>query len=142
MALPSKQSEARNFTLQFMYQCEMEKVYFFSETKFKNFTNHLKVRKDLEPFMETLSRGVLDHLDELDKAITEASKNWSLERIAIIDKIILRIAIFELLKTETPPKVVLNEAIELAKNYSTENSSKFINGLLDSLAKKIRDQNP
>ena len=139
MALPSKQSEARSYALQFLYQCEIEKVYFFSDTKFKNFTNHLKVRKDVETFLKTLISGVLDHLDDLDKEITDASKNWSIERIAIIDKIILRLAIFELQKTGTPSKVVLNEAIELAKNFSTENSGKFINGLLDSLARKIRE---
>jgi N utilization substance protein B len=142
MGLPSKQSEARNCALQFLYQCEIEKVYFFSETKFKNFTNHHKVRKDIGTFLELLIRGVLDRLDELDAEITDASKNWSLERIAIIDKIILRLAIYELQHSETPTKVVLNEAIELAKNFSTENSGKFINGLLDSLARKIRDQKP
>lgn len=142
MGQPSKQTEARSCALQFLYQCEIEKVYFFSETKFKNFINHLKVRKDLEPFLETLIRGVMDHLDELDREITDSSKNWSLERIAIIDKIILRLAIFELRNTDAPTKVVLNEAIELAKNFSTENSGKFINGLLDSLARKIREQKP
>lgn len=142
MALPSKQSEARSCALQFLYQCEMEKVYFFSETKFKNFTNHRQIRKELEPFVVLLARGVLDQLNELDQEITDSSKNWSLERIAILDKIILRLAIFELQRTETPTKVVLNEAIELAKSFSTENSGKFINGLLDSLARKIREQNP
>ena len=142
MALPSKQSEARSCGIQFLYQCEMEKVYFFSETKFKNFTNHLKSRKEVEPFLELLVKGVLDQLDELDQEISEVSKNWSLERIAILDKIVLRLAIFELQKTETPTKVILNEAIELAKVYGTENSGKFINGILDSLARKIREQNP
>ncbi len=139
MPSTSKQTDARNFALQFLYQCEMEKVYFFSQTKFGNFANHLKISKQIEPFLEILIRGVLDHLDDLDKEITEASKNWSIERMAILDKIILRLAIFELQNTETPTKVILNEAIELAKNYSTEHSGKFINGLLDSLARKIRE---
>jgi N utilization substance protein B len=113
----------------------MEKLYFFSEIKFKNFTKHHKVSNEIEPFLDLLCRGVLEYLDDFDKKIVEASKNWSLERIAILDKIILRLAIFELEKTETPVKVVLNEAIELAKRYSTGNSGKFINGLLDSLIK-------
>ena len=133
-----KQSKARDFSLKFLYQCEVEKVYFFPETKFKNFVNHLKVRSDVEPFLTSLVKGVLDTLEELDKEIVQTSTNWSLERIAILDKIILRLAIYELLKTDTPTKVVLNEAIELAKHYGTEHSSKFINGILDSVAKKLR----
>ncbi len=135
-----KQSQARDLGLKFLYQCEIDKVFFFSETKFKNFANHQQVRKEIEPFLTTLVKGVLDHLDDLDHAITSSSANWTLERIAMIDKIILRLAIFELQNTETPTKVVLNEAIELAKNYSTEHSSKFINGILDPLARKIRDK--
>ncbi len=140
--MQSKQSQARDFGLKFLYQCEIDKVFFFSEIKLKNFANHLKVGKDIEPFLMKLTKGVLDHIEDLDREITDASTNWSLERIAIIDKIVLRLAIFELQNTDTPTKVVLNEAIELAKNYSTENSSKFINGLLDSLARKFRDPQP
>ena len=142
MALPSKQSQARSCALQFLYQCEMEQVYFFSEAKFNNFINHQNIRKELTGFAETLVRGVLEDLGDLDAEIMASSKNWSLDRIAIIDKIILRLAIFELRTMDTPTKVVLNEAIELAKNFSTEHSSKFINGLLDNLAKNYQKQNP
>lgn len=134
-----KQSKARDHALKFLYQCEIEKIYFYSETKLTNFINHVKVQKEIEPFLISLVRGVLDHGDEIDKVITSASSNWSLERIAIIDKIILRLAIFEFLKTETPIKVIINEAIELAKNYGGENSSKFINGVLDTVAKTARN---
>lgn len=135
MSSAPKQTGARTFSLQFLYQCEMEKVYFFSDTKFKNFLSHNKVSKNLEPLIEVLCKGVLENADHYDGKITQASKNWSLERIAVIDKIILRLAFFELEKNETPVKVILNEAIELAKNFSTENSSKFINGLLDAYIK-------
>jgi N utilization substance protein B len=85
-------------------------------------------------FVNFLVNGVSEKLDSLDKKITESAPEWPLEQISLIDKTILRIAIYELLESKTvPPKVVMNEAIELSKQFGGENSSKFINGVLGTV---------
>lgn len=93
------------------------------------------VEKDVD--MEYLKRtveGTGAEMDELDRLITEAAPEWPLDQISVIDKSILRLAAFELLRTEEiPPKVAINEAVELAKTFGGENSSKFINGVLGTL---------
>ncbi len=79
-------------------------------------------------------QGVLDHCREIDGLIERYSENWSLERITSIDRTILRIAIFELLyREDIPPKVTLNEAVDLGKRFGSENSGGFVNGILDRI---------
>lgn len=81
-------------------------------------------------------QGVAGHLHEIDDAIKKNATNWPIDKIAIIDRNILRIGVYELLfadKDEVPPKVAINEAVELAKNYGGPNASRFINGVLGSL---------
>lgn len=93
-----------------------------------------------EPFMRKLTEGILKKYPDLDKIITKAAPDWPLEKIATIDRNILRIGLFELLfgdKLEVPPKVAINEAIELAKTYGGENSGKFINGVLGAVYKEL-----
>ena len=80
-----------------------------------------------------------EYKDEFDKMIIKRLKNWELRRIAVIDKVILRLALAEILYFEDiPPEVSINEAIELAKKYSTEKSSKFINGILDAIYRETK----
>ncbi|MCD6533569.1 MAG: transcription antitermination factor NusB [Deltaproteobacteria bacterium] len=87
-------------------------------------------------FTEQLVNGVLDNWEEIDHQIEEHSHNWKLNRMSSIDRNILRIAIFELLFCdEIPPKVSINEAIEIAKTYGDKNSPAFINGILDQIEK-------
>ncbi|MEA3333970.1 MAG: transcription antitermination factor NusB [Pseudomonadota bacterium] len=87
-------------------------------------------------FTEQLINGVLDNLEEIDHQIEKRSHNWKLNRMSSIDRNILRIAIFELLSCdEIPPKVSINEAIEIAKTYGDKNSPAFINGILDQIEK-------
>jgi len=84
--------------------------------------------------MERLVLGVLEHGQEIDQLITKYSENWRLDRINIIDRAILRMATFELFYCEDiPPKVTLNEAIELGKRFGSEESGSFINGILDRI---------
>lgn len=86
-------------------------------------------------FAEQLVRGVAEHKDALDQLIAECSTNWKLPRMAVVDRNILRMAAFELRHVDdVPPKVTLNEAIEIAKRYGTADSSAFINGILDRVA--------
>ena len=88
-------------------------------------------------FIKDLLDGSVEHVAELDKMIAEAAPEWPIEQISVIDKTILRIALYELLyRVDVPPKVSINEAVELGKTYGGENSSKFINGVLGTLYRK------
>lgn len=83
-----------------------------------------------------------DHKAEIDNDIIKHLKNWDFNRLAVIDRVIMRMAIIELLYfKDIPPEVSINEAIELAKKYSTEKSDKFINGLLDAVFRKLKQEN-
>lgn len=87
-------------------------------------------------FAESLVYGTIGHLADLDKLIEQHSRNWRLERIAVIDRLVLRMAAFELLHDpETPAPVVMNEAIELARTFSGDESVPFVNGVLDAIRK-------
>ena len=86
-------------------------------------------------FAAKLVEGAVENLDELDSKITTAAPEWPRDQISKIDICILRLAGYELFNTETPPKVVIDEAVELAKEYGGDTSSKFVNGVLGTLAK-------
>jgi len=102
--------------------------------------------KEFGPGLEELSftwqlvTGVVEHLEEIDKIIEKAAPEWPLSQISIVDRNVLRIGLYELLyedKTAVPPKVAINEAIELAKSFGGESSGKFINGVLGTVYKEI-----
>jgi len=88
-------------------------------------------------FANKLFEGASKDADELDALIVQHAQNWRLERIAIIDRAVLRLAIYELRIAETPPKVVLNEAVDLAKKFSSEDAGAFVNGILDAVNKAL-----
>lgn len=88
-------------------------------------------------FANKLFEGAAKDADELDALIVQHAKNWRLERMAIIDRAVLRLAIFELRAGETPPNVILNEAVELAKKFSSEDAGAFVNGILDAVRKAL-----
>jgi N utilization substance protein B len=91
-------------------------------------------------FANELISKVIMHSDELDKKIKERVANWEMNRIALIDKILLRIGICELMYfPDIPPKVSINESIEIAKEYSTARSGKFINGILDAILSELKE---
>ncbi len=93
---------------------------------------------ELRAFASTLARDAVERLEEVDALIAETAAHWRPERMAVLDRLILRIAACELLRDpETPRAVVINEALELARTFSTEESVKFINGMLDAIRKKI-----
>jgi N utilization substance protein B len=86
----------------------------------------------------TLVAGTIQRVTEIDELIARHLKNWRIERVAVIDRLVMRLAIFEMLtEADTPPKVVINEALELARTFTTEESVKFINGMLDAIRKKL-----
>ncbi|MBC7658757.1 MAG: transcription antitermination factor NusB [Chitinophagaceae bacterium] len=127
---------SREWALQFLYQAEIEKLFFFSEIHFERFVHDRGVERRQVAYLRGLVEGVFEQLTELNEAIDECSEHWNLSRMPVIDRCILRLSTVELKKKDTPPKVIINEAIELAKKYSTENSGAFVNGILDKLSKK------
>src|SRR6188474_432446 len=85
-------------------------------------------------FADPLIRGTLEHRDEADELITQHAKNWDLHRMAAVDRNILRLAIYEMLhRDDIPPVVSINEAVDIAKKFSTNDSGKFVNGILDRI---------
>lgn len=89
-------------------------------------------------FAQELVSGVVNHIDELDKIIIETAPEWPIEQITLIDRNVLRLGIYELqFAKETPPKVAINEAVEMGKRFGGESSGKFVNGVLGTLYKKL-----
>ncbi len=140
-SIPRRKS--REFVLQVLYQLDITKKDAQETlTQFQDYFSGNKERvgttRSRDDFMERLVLGVLEHCKEIDRLIEKYSENWRLDRINIIDRAILRMAIFELLYCEEiPPKVTLNEAIELGKRFGSEDSGSFINGVLDRIQNEV-----
>lgn len=98
----------------------------------KNITSNSKICE----FATSIIDGIIPNLETIDENIGAHSTNWSIDKIANLDKCLLRIATYEMLFTDTPPAIVMNEAIEIAKKFCAESSSKFINGILNAIAKE------
>jgi N utilization substance protein B len=92
-------------------------------------------------FVVKLVRGAMDNREALDERIGDAAKNWRIERMAMIDRLVLRLALQELMAhRESPPRVVISEAIELARAYSGEDAAKFVNGVLDGAFRRLKEE--
>jgi transcription antitermination protein NusB len=105
---------------------------------------HLQLRPPLperDALTLALVRGTAGDLANIDPLIADAATNWRLERLAVLDRLVLRIATHELLlaKPDVPPAVVINEAIELARAFSGEEAARFVNGVLDAIRKRLQD---
>ena len=132
---------AREAALQVLYQWEIGKVdvgraieTFFSE----QWADPVPPSDEFQRFCGTLARETVGRLEVIDQLIAETAERWRPERMAVIDRLILRLAIGELLSApDTPHAVVINEAIELARTFSTEDAVKFVNGMLDAVRKKL-----
>ena len=97
----------------------------------------LSVPPDERKLAGLLVRTVIDHGKELDGELADVTTNWRLERLGVIDRCVLRLAAAELQRGETPPRVVIQEAVRLAERYGTVKSAKFVNGVLDALARRM-----
>lgn len=91
-------------------------------------------------FLKELVEGVLNNIDDIDKEISKYLENWTIDRLGLTDQAIIRISVYELLYTNTPNLVCINEAIELSKKYSDEKVSKMINGVLDKIYHEVEDK--
>ena len=95
-----------------------------------------RISPEIREFAEHLVRGVYEHLEDIDAVLRKTSKNWSLDRMARLDLSLMRLAGFELMyMPSTPSRVVINEAVEIAKRYGTKDTSAFLNGVLDKVAR-------
>lgn len=96
---------------------------------------------ETQKFALRLIEGTFEHWDEIDSSIQSVAQNWNISRMAVVDRNVLRLATYELLHCkDIPPKVAINEAIELGKRYSTSNSGEFINGILDKIMNRTRPE--
>ncbi len=130
-----KRTRARELSLQFLYQLDLRGPEFLDEAR--DFLAEEEPDKGARDFALHLVRGTAEHQDEIDGVIRDVAQNWDIERMAVIDRNVLRMATYEILyRKDIPPKVSINEAIELGKRFSTQNSGGFINGVLD----KIKDR--
>jgi transcription antitermination protein NusB len=92
-------------------------------------------------FVIALVKGAMQDRDALDERIGDAAKNWRVERMAVLDRLVMRLAVQELMShRESPPRVVISEAIELARAYSGEEAAKFVNGVLDGVYRKLKEE--
>ena len=121
--------------MQMLFQWDMSRQ---DPTKLEaKFWRSAKAADNTRAFANKLFEGAAKQADELDALIVQHARNWRLERMAIIDRAVLRLAIYELRIAETPPKVVLNEAVGLAKKFSSEDAGAFVNGILDAVNKSL-----
>ncbi len=148
----STKREAREFCLQFLYHFQLpafqeQKKNFDSTEIFQRvleFKQTLNIELDTESqaFVATVVKGILKHHAELEEILVKYLKNWKLSRISKIEHTILILSIYELkYQPEVPGKVVINEAIELGKKYSSKESGGFINGILDNVYKQELNRN-
>lgn len=130
--------KARESALKMLFAWEMSKNP--PEQVSESFWRHFEPQQEGRDFAEQIFTGTVAHLEELDRAIQQASTHWKLSRMAAVDRNLLRLAAYELFYLEEVPKrVTLNEAIEIAKRFGTEDSWAFINGVLDKLAQSVED---
>ncbi|MFQ6079993.1 MAG: transcription antitermination factor NusB [Thermodesulfobacteriota bacterium] len=130
---------AREIALQVLYQKELNCIKV--EEGLNLFRNNFEVLKGAMDFSERLVKGVEQHREDLDRVIEHYSSNWKVDRMAHVDRTILRIATYELLYCDDiPPRVAINEAIDIGKKYGSEDSGAFINGILDKVKSEERRQ--
>ena len=130
----SSRRKSRIFAMQILYQSHLVKAPI--NTIIEDFLKTQETETTLHPFSEKLVKGTTENLESIDAEIDASSKNWKMHRLPVVDLIILRIATYEILyENEIDAATSINEAIEISKSYSTQDSPKFINGVLDNIRK-------
>ncbi|MFA5007602.1 MAG: transcription antitermination factor NusB [Candidatus Omnitrophota bacterium] len=127
-------SKAREIALHILYQIEIANTDY--QSAYQNYLKNYPQKQEVIDFALTLIEGVSKNIQNLDSLIKKYVKNWEIDRMAVIDRNILRLACFEIINLpEIPPKVSINEAIELAKRFGDIDSPRFVNGILDKIYK-------
>ncbi len=123
--------------MQFLYELDLRGETDW-EPRFRDFSSRHPTDEEVRAFTEEVVRGTLLHKPKIDDLLRQYTEHWSLDRMAVVDRNILRQGVFELLwEPDVPPKVAINEALEVAKKFSTQESSRFINGVLDRIRKEL-----
>ncbi|SRR6056297_1285314 len=133
---------ARSIVMQSLYEWDFSEKKREIDDVVKRNIEHFGPGLEDDAYIWKTINGVLEKIDELDKIIDKAAPEWPIKQMAIVDRNILRIGLYELLfadKEEVPPKVAINEAIELAKNFSGESSGKFVNGVLGTIYQEMKE---
>ena len=130
-----KRTKAREFALQVLYQTDItHDSYDVSLNNFWQAHSEENIEEEIKKFTDELVKGVTENLEVIDARIAQYAANWQLKRMAVVDRNILRMGCFELMfRDDIPFKVSINEAVELAKKYSSLEASKFVNGILDKI---------
>lgn len=130
---------AREKALQALYEVEVGGSGL--QEAFENSIFDRELEGDSRRFAQTLLTGTWEQRESSDVLIAKYARDWKLERLAVVDRIILRLAVFEMRDEEnTPHEVIINEAVELAKLYSSDKATSFINAILDSINKELKEQ--
>ena len=134
--MSSLRRKARELVLQSLYQSELN-----GKPVSENFLmlrEHFEINKKALPYATELIDGLVEHYNSIDLQISQSTENWRVERMSLIDRNIIRIGAYELCyRPDIPAEVVINEALEVAKRYSTDEATPFINGILDGIVKHI-----
>lgn len=127
--------KARESTLQILFQLEFNDLQ--SEKTIQHYWQKRKASEEVKEYSQWLVNGILTHKEEIDSVIQSVSEHWRIARMAVVDRNILRMAVYELLfEEDIAPAIIINEAIEIAKKYSSEEAATFVNGILDAIRKK------
>ena len=131
--------KSREFALQLLYAREVTgwKIEDISPLFWKDSSVSPQTRE----YADSIVSGVINHAVSIDTSIEQNSRNWKIARMSYIDRNILRIAVYEFMYEDSPPVVVINEAIELAKRYGDGESGQFVNGVLDAIRKSLSARN-
>jgi N utilization substance protein B len=135
----ARRTKARERALQALYQIDVA-AEGIDEALARFWKSFEPVEREVMETAEVLVRGVAADRRAVDEAIEKVSTNWRLDRMAKVDRNVLRLAVYELLRTDVPVKVVINEAIELGKKYGSESSGAFVNGVLDKVASGLSSE--
>jgi len=131
-----KRRKARECALQILFQLEFNASD--ADALIRGYWTHQKASEDIKEYGTWLVRGIRSEQEEVDRTIQASSEHWRIARMAVVDRNILRIAVYEMLHEKTlVPAIIINEAIEIAKKYSGEDASVFINGILDAVRKTL-----
>ena len=131
--------KAREVALQVLYELDVQMIGLGEAIEL--FWANFEASEEARKFSSLLIEGAWNNREQIDSLISDSSENWTIARMSRVDKSILRMAVYELLFCrDIPPKVTLNEAIDLGKVYGSENSGAFINGILDALYGRLRNK--
>jgi transcription antitermination protein NusB len=131
-----KRRKAREYALQMLFQLDFTNRT-YDEKTFEEFWSGKNERSDVKEFAVNLVRGTIQNLEKIDRMIEMVTEHWLLKRMAAVDRNILRFAAYEILyRKDIPSAVTINEALEIAKKYSSTEAASFLNGVLDRLSKE------